>query len=110
MYVYRPGGTHNNIGTVSQALYNDAYTYRDFTRNTITDNSTFLTTSFIEGDRPGGLNISDIQIYEGGDSASFYIGAAAMRPLIFVHPNSVFITEGKTLSLSIKALNSETYQ
>ena len=80
MYVYRAGGTNTATGYINKALYNNNYTHNGVIRNTISDNTTNLTTSFLENGGASGLHISNISIYSGGDSVMFTVGAYSPSP------------------------------
>jgi M6 family metalloprotease-like protein len=64
LYVYRPGGKTYNKGAISSAPLNNKNG-----RELINDNT--ATSCFLPGDKPGGIDISDIK--EDGDSISFYV-------------------------------------
>ncbi|MCL2039485.1 MAG: InlB B-repeat-containing protein [Bacteroidetes bacterium] len=80
MYVYRAGGTNSVAGSINKALYNNVYTHNSVIRNTITDNTTNLTTSFLENGSASGLYISNISVHSSGDSVSFVVGAYSSTP------------------------------
>jgi M6 family metalloprotease-like protein len=64
LYVYRPGGKTKSNGIISSAFLN-----KQIGRGLINDNTP--TSCFLPGDKPGGIDISEIQ--KEGDSISFYV-------------------------------------